>query len=56
MKLTDTELPDWRKYETYNDENERNRRQRELKNTKNKVEIGFYDSVSGRVYFIIYKE
>lgn len=32
MKLTGTQLPDKRYYETYNDEVERNKRYNELKN------------------------
>ena len=57
MKLTETQLPDKRMYETYNDERERNARYNELKKIKwPKVEMWFYDSVSGRIYFIIYKE
>ena len=52
-----TQLPDKRTYETFTDENERNRKRNELKNVKkDKIEIGSYDSVSGRIYFIIYKE
>lgn len=51
-----TQLPDKRTYETFTDENERNRRYHEVKTAKNKVEIGSYDSVSGRIYFIIYNE
>ena len=52
-----TQLPDKRTYETFTDENERNRKRNELKNVKkDKIEIGSSDSVSGRIYFIIYKE
>jgi len=55
MKLTETQLPDKRYYETYSEEYERNRRYNELKNQWKKPEQGFYDSINGRVYFIIYK-
>ena len=55
MKLTETQLPDKRYYETYSEEYERNRRYNELKNQWKKPEQWFYDSVSGRIYFVIYK-
>lgn len=55
MKLTSTQLPDKRNYETYNNEAEKNKRYNELKNQWRKPEQGFYDSISGRIYFIIYK-
>ena len=55
MQLTKTQLPDKRNYETYDSEAEKNRRFNELKNQWRKPEQGFYDSVSGRIYFIIYK-
>lgn len=51
-----TTLPDKRTYETFTDEAERNRRHNEIKNIKGKVEIGFYDSAMGRIYFLIYKD
>ena len=51
-----TQLPDKRIYETFTDEYERNRRWSELKNKRIKVETGMYDSVSWRIYFLIYKE
>lgn len=51
-----TTLPDKRTYETFDSEAERNRRYNELKNKKTKVEHGSYDSMNGKVYFIIYKE
>lgn len=56
MQLTNTELPDRRRYETYDSEAERNARYNELKRRGYKVEQGFYDSVSGRIYFVIYKD
>ena len=59
MKMTYhniTQLPDKRMYETFTDEYERNKRANELKRTKWKVELGFYDSVSWRIYYIIYKD
>ena len=56
MKLTSTQLPDKRYYETYSEEHERNRRYNELKNKWKKPEQGFYESMNGRVYFVIYKE
>lgn len=56
MKLTATQLPDNRQYETYSEEYERNRRYNELKNQWKKPEQWQYDSVNGRVYFVIYKE
>ena len=55
MKLTDTQLPDKRYYETYSEEYERNRRANELKNQWKKPEQWFYESINGRVYFVIYK-
>ena len=55
MKLTETQLPDSRNYETFDSEYERNVRYNELKRRWHKVEQGFYDSVSGRIYFVIYK-
>ncbi len=55
MKLTETQLPDKRYYETFDKESERNVRYNELKNRGKKPEQGFYDSVSGRIYFVIYK-
>lgn len=55
MKLTETQLADKRYYETFDNEAERNRRYNELKNQWKKPEQGFYDSMSGRIYFIIYK-
>ena len=51
-----TTLPDKRTYETFTDESERNIRYNQLKKTRIKIETGFYDSVSWRIYFLIYKE
>ena len=42
MKLTETQLPDKRHYETYNNEIERNKRYQELKNMGKKPEMGGY--------------
>ena len=42
MKLTETQLPDKRYYETYSEEYERNRRYNELKNQWRKPEMGGY--------------
>ena len=55
MQLTKTQLPDKRIYETYDKESERNIRVNELKNVWRKPEVGFYDSISWRIYFLIYK-
>ena len=54
--LSKTELPDGRKYETYNNEYERNSRFNQLKNQGKKPEAGKYESMNGTIYFIIYKE
>lgn len=54
--LTQTQLPDKRMYETFKDKAERNQRYNQLKAQEKKPEQGEYDSVSGRIYFVIYKD
>lgn len=54
MRLTQTQLPNKKFYETYDSEGERNRRRNELKNQWHKPEIWQYESISGKIYYIIY--
>ena len=56
MAHNKTQLPDKRTYETFTNKEERDKRYREIKNARNKVEMGSYDSMNGRIYFLIYKE
>lgn len=54
--LNRTTLPDKRIYETYSSASERNVRYNQLKAQWRRPELGQYESISGTIYFIIYKE
>lgn len=55
MKLTATQLPDKRYYETYTEEMERNIRLRQLRAERRTIEVWDYKSANWHVYFVIYK-
>ena len=55
MQLSNTQLPDKRYYESFDNEHERNVRMNLLKAQRMKVEAWQYESANWWVYYVIYK-
>lgn len=55
MQLTNTQLPDKRYYETFDNENERDIRLNQLRALRRSPEFWEYQSANWMIYYIVYK-